>query len=117
MMSAKHSPSDIFPFPVSWKDIGGMGIILVILNFLDVVLTFYAINTLGFVELNHLAIGFPLWIFITKFGGCFVPFVCAYMLHKVEMEHYLLLPFICSLFLIEFYALVIALNVYTIFGA
>jgi hypothetical protein len=116
MMSASQETHDIFPFSVSWKDIGCIGIILVVLNFLDVALTFHAINTLGLVELNPLAVGFPLWIFVMKFGVCFVPFVSAYILHKVEMKNYLLLPFICSLFLIEFYALVIALNVSSIFG-
>lgn len=63
---------------------------------------------LGFEELNPLAIGFPLWIFVLKFGVCFVPMVCAYVMDKFEMEKYLLLPFMCSAILIEVYVFVVA---------
>ena len=93
-----------------------MTIVLVALNLLDVVSTFYAINYLGFAELNPLAEGFPVWLSVLKFGVCFIPIVCAYVLHKLGMENYLLLPFVFSAILIQFYAFVVALNVLNILG-
>lgn len=71
---------------------------------------------LGFEELNPLAIGFPLWIFVLKFGVCFVPMVCAYVMDKFEMEKYLLLPFMCSAILIEVYVFVVAFSMCNILG-
>lgn len=100
----------------SWKAIGFMAIPLVALNLLDVVVSFYAVIVLGFMELNPLAVGFPVWIFVLKFGFCLIPVVCAYVLHKFGMENYLLLPLGASLILIEFYALVVAFNVTNILG-
>jgi cytochrome c oxidase subunit IV len=90
--------------------------VLVTLNFLDVLISFYAIDVLAFMELNPLAVGFPIWIFILKFGVCFVPIVCAYVLDKFGMKNYLILPFICSVILMEFYAFVVAYNVSNILG-
>lgn len=99
------------PFTFSRKDISFMTIVLVALNIVDVILTLYAANVLGFIELNPLAIGFPFWIFILKFGTCFVPVACAFVLDRFEMNNYLLLPFIFSAVLIEFYTFVVAFNV------
>jgi hypothetical protein len=93
-----------------------MTIILVTLNFFDVVSSFYVISVLGFIELNPLAVGFPIWIFVLKFGVCFIPVICAYVLDKFGMERYLLLPFLCSAILIEFYIFVVAFNVFNILG-
>lgn len=93
-----------------------MTIILVALNLVDAVSSFYAINVLGFTELNPLAVGFPVWIILLKFAICFIPMVCAYMLHKFSMENYLLLPFMFSAILIEFYAFVAAFNLRNILG-
>jgi hypothetical protein len=93
-----------------------MTIILVTLNFLDVLSSFYATNVLGFMELNPLAVGVPIWIFALKFGVCFIPVICAYVLDKFGMERYLLLPFVCSAILIEFYFFVLAFNVFNILG-
>lgn len=90
--------------------------VLITLNFVDVLLSFYAINVLTFVELNPLAVGFPIWIFILKFGVCFVPVVCAYVLDKCGMKNYLFLPFICSLVMMIFYAFVVAYNMSNIIG-
>ncbi len=104
-----------FSLFISWKDIGYMVTILIALNLFDVVLTFYAINALGFAELNALAFDFPMWIFVLKFGICFSPWVCAYILHKIEMENYLLLPFLFSMILIEFYMVVVVFNLSNFF--
>jgi len=93
-----------------------MTIILVTLNFVDVLSSFYVTSVLGFMELNPLAVGFPIWIFVLKFGVCFIPVICAYILDKCGMERYLLLPFLCSAILIEFYIFVVAFNVFNIFG-
>ena len=109
---ADHS----YSLALCWKDIGLMAIPLVVLNLLDVVLTFYAINVLSFMEVNPLAAGFPVWLFVLKFGVCFIPVVCAYMLDMLEMENYLLLPFVFSTILIEFYAFVVAFNLRNILG-
>jgi len=94
-----------------------MTIILVALNLVDAFLSSYAINVLGFMELNPLAVGFPVWIVLLKFAICFVPLVCAYVLHKSGMESYLALPFVFSAILIEFYAFVVAFNIRNILGA
>lgn len=88
-----------------------MTVLLITLNIIDVVLSFYANNVLGFMELNPFAVGFPIWIFVLKFGVCFVPLVCAYVLVKFGMNNHLFLPFFCSLILIEFYAFVVAFNI------
>ena len=93
-----------------------MAVPLVVLNLLDVVLTFYAINVLGFMEINPLATGFPVWLSVLKFSFCFIPLFCAYILEKLEMKNYLLLPFAFSTILIEFYAFVVAFNVRNILG-
>ena len=93
-----------------------MTVVLVTLNFLDVVSTFYAINYLAFVELNPLAASFPAWIFVLKFGVCFVPMVCAHVLDKFGMEDYLLMPFGFLAVLIGFYAFVVGSNVGNIVG-
>ena len=93
-----------------------MTVLLITLNLIDVLLSFYAQNAPGFIELNHLALGFPFWIFILKFGVCFVPLVCAYVLIKFEMNNYLILPFVCAVILIEFYAFVGAFNISSILG-
>ena len=93
-----------------------MTIVLVALNFLDVVSTFYAVNVLGYVELNPLALSFPVWIFVLKFGICFVPIVCAYVLCKTGMENYLLMPFAFLAVLIGFYAFVVGSNLRSIIG-
>ena len=93
-----------------------MTIVLVALNFLDVVSTFYAVNVLGYVELNPLALSFPIWIMVLKFGICFVPIVCAYALHKAALENYLLMPFAFLAVLIGFYAFVVGSNLHSIIG-
>lgn len=90
--------------------------VLITLNFVDVLLSFYAIDALAFVELNPFAVGFPIWIFILKFGVCFVPVVCAYVLDKLGMKIYLFLPFICSVVQMMFYVFVVAFNVSNILG-
>ena len=77
-----------------WKDIGLMAIIMISMNVLEVLSTFYAINVLGFMELNPLAAGFPIWLSVLKFGACFIPLICAYMLEKLEMKNYLVLPLV-----------------------
>ena len=105
-----------FSLIFSWKDIGFITIILVKLNLLDVLLSFYAINFLGLMELNPLAAGFPIWFLVLKFSVCFIPVVCAYVLVKFGMEKYILLPFVCSAILIEFYAFVVAFNMRNILG-
>jgi hypothetical protein len=94
-----------------------MAILLVSLNVLDVFSTFYAISVLGFTELNPLAAGFPIWLSGVKFGACFIPLICAYMLEKLKMKNYLILPFVFSTVLIEFYTFVFASNMYEILGA
>jgi hypothetical protein len=94
-----------------------MAIMLVSLNVLDVFSTFYAISVLGFTEINPLAAGFPIWLSVLKFGACFVPLICAYMLEKFEMKNYLILPFVFSAVLMEFYAFVVACNMHGILGA
>jgi len=86
------------------------------LNFFDVTLSFYAINVLGFAELNPLAIGFPVWIFALKFGVCFIPMVCGYVLDKLGIENYLLLPFVFLATLIQIYTFIIGFNLRNIFG-
>jgi hypothetical protein len=78
---------------------------------------FYAISVLGFMELNPLAAGFPIWLSVMKFGACFIPLVCAYILEKLEMKSYLLYPFVLSTILIEFYTFVVAFNVQSILEA
>jgi hypothetical protein len=93
-----------------------MTMLLITLNLTDVLLSFYAQNVLGFVELNPLALGFPIWIFILKFGVCFIPLVCAYVLAKFGMNNYLALPFVCSMILMEFYAFVVAFNISNVLG-
>ena len=109
--------SQKFFISLSYKEIGLVTSVLVTLNFLDVLVSFYAINVLAFMELNPLAVGFPFWIFILKFGVCFVPIVCAYVLDKFGMKNYLILPFLCSVILMEFYAFVVAFNMSNILGA
>lgn len=105
-----------FSLAFCWQDIGLMAIVLVSLNVLDVLLTFYAINVLGCMELNPVALGFPVWFFVLKFGVCFFPPICAYVLEKLEMKNYLSLPFVFSAILITYYAFVVAFNVCNIFG-
>ncbi len=100
----------------SWKDVGFMTIILISLNLVDMVSSFYAVGVLGFTELNPFAAGFPFWSMFLKFSVCFIPLVCAYVLHRFGMENYLLLPFVCSVVLIEFYAFVVAFNLGNILG-
>ncbi len=107
---------DNFSFAVSWKDLSFMTSVLVVLNLLDTISSFYAVNVLGFIELNPVTAGFPIWIILLKFAACFIPTVSAYVLHKIDMEKYLLLPIVFSAILIEFYAFVIAFNVRSIFG-
>jgi len=85
----------------SWKAIGFMEILLIALNLLDVIVSFYAVNVLGFMELSPLAVGFPVWVFVLKFGICLIPMVCACVLHGFGMENYLLLPLGALLILIE----------------
>ena len=106
-----------FSLAFCWRDIGLMAIVLVALNVLDVVSTLYAIDVLGFMELNPLAAGLPVWLSVFKFGVCFIPLVCAYILEKLEMKNYLFLPFVFSTILIEFYAFVVAFNIQNILGA
>jgi hypothetical protein len=81
-----------------------------------VIISFHAINALGFMEPNPLAVGFPIWIFVLKFGSCLILMVCVYVLHKFGMENYLLLPLGAPLILIEFYAFAVAFNVTNILG-
>ncbi len=87
-----------------------MTVILVTLNLADAISTFYAINVLGFSEMNPLAVGFPIWLGLLKFASCFIPLGCAYVLHKTNMENYLVLPLLFSAILIEFYTFVVAFN-------
>ena len=115
-MSSIQRTNHCFSLAFRWQDIGLLAIMLVALNVLDVFSTFYAINFLGFMELNPLAAGFPVWFSVLKFGVCFVPLVCAYVLEKLEMKNYLLLPFVFSTILIEFYAFVVAFNIQNILG-
>ncbi len=115
-MSLIQNTVQRFSTSLSCKDIGFMTFVLVTLNFLDVLFSFYAIDVLDFKELNPLAIGFPIWIFILKFGVCFIPVVCAYVLDKFRMNNYLILPFVCSLILIDFYAFIVAFNMSSILG-
>lgn len=103
-------------FTFSLNDIGLLTAILVSLNFLDVILSVYAIRILNFVELNPLAIGFPVWIFVLKFSVCFIPMVCAYTLDKFEIKNYLFLPFIFLAILIQIYAFIIGFNLHNILG-
>jgi len=107
----------VFDVVSSWRPVGFLAVLLVVLNFFDVVATFYGVGVLGFVELNSLAVGFPVWVFLFKFGVCFVPVVCAYALEKFGMGKYLVLPFVFSAVLVEFYAFVVAFNVGTLLGA
>jgi hypothetical protein len=107
----------ILSFASCWQDICLMGIVLISLNILDVLLTFHAVFVLGFLELNPLAQGFPVWLLVLKFSACFIPLVCAYVLEKLEMKSYLFLPFAVSLILIVFYAFVVAFNVCNILRA
>ena len=100
----------------SWKDMRFPTIVLIGLNVVDVVSTFYAVTTLGFIELNPFVVGFPAWIFVLKFGVCLIPLICAYVLEKFRMQNYLLLPFVFSVILIEFYGFVLASGVSNIFG-
>ena len=94
-----------------------MTIMLLSLNVIDVLSTLYATSFLGFVELNPLAINFPIWLSVVKFGACAVPLICAYELEKMKMRNYLLLPFVSSLIMIEFYALVVTSNMLNILRA
>jgi hypothetical protein len=114
-MSTVQRASHVLSLAFSWKEISFMSIILVALNLVDAVSSFYAINVLGFMELNSLAVGFPAWFIVLKFAICFLPTVCAYTLHRFCRENYLLLPVVFSLVLIEFYAFVVAFNMYNIF--
>ena len=114
-MSIRHVDQSL-PFVFSWRDISLMTIILVILNLIDVVSSFYAVNSLGFVELNHLATSFPVLVFLLKFGVCFVPMTCAYVLRKTGMENCLLMPFAFLAVLIGFYAFVVGSNLHSIIG-
>jgi len=107
----------VFDVVSSWRPVGFMAVLLVALNFFDVASTFYAVGVLGLVELNPLAVGFPVWLFLFKLGVCFVPVVCAYTLEKFGMGKYLVLPFVFSAVLIQFYAFVVAFNVGTLLGA
>ena len=107
----------VFDVVSSWRPVGFMAVLLVALNFFDVAATFYGVGVLGFVELNSLAVGFPVWVFLLKFGVCFVPVACAYVLEKFGMGRYLVLPFVFSAVLVEFYAFVVAFNVGTLLGA
>jgi len=106
-----------FSLAFCWQDIGLLTIMLVSLNVLDILSTVYAINVLGFMELNPLAAGFPVWLTVLKFVACFIPLACAYMLEKQELKNYLFLPFVFSTFQIEFYAFVVAFNVQNILRA
>jgi hypothetical protein len=115
-ISSIQSNDNKFSLNFSYKHVNFMTIILVLLNLIDVISSFYAINVLGLIELNPLATGFPLWIVVLKFSVCFVPTVCAYMLDKYGMKKYLLLPFICSVILIEFYVFVVTFNMQNILG-
>jgi len=72
---------------------------------------------LGFVELNPLAVGFHAWIIILKFGVCLIPVVCAYVLDKYRMQNFILLPFVFSIILIEFYSYVVVSGMSNIFVA
>lgn len=108
---------NVFVVVSSWRPVGLLAVLLVFLNVFDVVSTFYAVGVLGFVELNSLAVGFPVWVFLFKFGVCFVPVVCAYVLEKFGMGRYLVLPFVFSVVLVEFYAFVFVLNVGTLLRA
>ncbi len=90
--------------------------VLVTLNFLDVILSKYATNILGLVELNPLASGFPIWLLMLKFGVCFVPLVCAYALDKSGMENFMFLPFTFLTILIGFYTFVVSSSVRNILG-
>lgn len=97
-----------FSLVFSWKDLRIPTAVLFALNMVDVISTLYAVRMLGFIELNVLAVGFPAWIFVLKFGVCFIPVGCAYALDRFRMQNYLLLPFLTSVVLIEFYSLVVA---------
>ena len=94
-----------------------MTIILLSLNVIDVFSTLYATRFLGFVELNPLAVNFPIWLSILKFGACAVPLICAYELEKMKMRNYLPLPFLTSSVMIEFYVLVVTSNILNILKA
>ena len=107
----------VFDVVSSWRPVGFMAVLLVALNFFDAASTFYGVGVLGFVELNSLAVGFPVWVFLLKFGVCFVPAACAYALEKFGMGKFLVLPFVFSAVLVEFYAFVVAFNVGTLLGA
>jgi len=107
----------VFDVVSSWRPVGFMAVLLVALNFFDVAATFYGVGVLGFVELNSLAVGFPVWVFLFKFGVCFVPLVCAYVLEKFGLGKYLVLPFVFSAVLVGFYAFVVAFNVGTLLSA
>ena len=98
------------------KDFSFMTIVLVALNFFDIVSSFYAINILTFTELNPLAEGFPIWILVLKFAICFIPIFCAYTLDKFGVEKYMLLPFTFLAILVGFYAFVVGLNFFSILG-
>ncbi len=106
-MSSNRITEGRFLHVFSWQDICFSTIALVVLNAIDVILTFYAVNILGFVELNPLVVGFPVWIFFLKFSVCFIPVFCAYILDKYRMQNYLLLPFVFSVLLIQFYCFVV----------
>jgi len=105
-----------FLFAFSWKDIGLLTAILVSLNFVDVVLSIYAVNILGFAELNPFAIGFPVWIFVLKFCVCFIPLVCAYTLYRFGNENYLILVFVFLAILIQIYAFILGFSLGNILG-
>jgi len=115
----KLSPDErwegIFSLDFSWKDMFFPTIVLVALNVIDVVSTFYAVVILGFVELNPLAVGFPAWIILLKFGVCLIPVVCAYVLDKSMMQNYMLLPIVFSIILIEFYTCIVVFGMRNIF--
>ncbi len=93
-----------------------MTAILIALNLLDVVSSLYAIDILGFVEINPLAASFPIWLFVLKFAACLLPVICACIMRKIRLEDYLLMPFAFLTVLVCFYAFVVGSNVRCIVG-
>ncbi len=106
-MSPTQRAGGSFSLVFSWKDMCFPTAVLVALNVIDVVSTFYAVGMLGFIELNPLVVGFPICVFVLKFSVCLIPVVCAYVLDKFRMQNYLLLPFVFSVILIQFYCFVV----------
>ncbi len=93
-----------------------MTAILIALNLIDVVSSIYAIDILGFVELNPLAASFTIWLFVLKFAACFFPVICACILRKTRLEDYLFMPFAFLTVLVCFYAFVVGSNVRCMVG-